>query len=100
MKKYIIPAVSALILTLAGSWLNYRHFQHTNWLLWSLKSHGGEFTGEWGFGWRVSHVYAMMPGQHDEISIHFDPISFLLTFLVLFLIICAGMHVYRRIRTK
>ncbi|MBQ6450708.1 MAG: hypothetical protein IJJ29_02160 [Solobacterium sp.] len=100
MKRYIIPAVSALILTLAGCWLNYRHFQQNKWLLWSLKSHGGEFTGEWGFGWRVSHIYGMMPGQHDQVGIHFDPLGFLLTFLCLFLIISLGMLVYKKIRMK
>ncbi|MCR5794954.1 MAG: hypothetical protein K6G61_06375 [Solobacterium sp.] len=83
MKRPVIAALSALLITLAGMYINYRSFLDTHYLKWSLKMHGGEITAENGFGLRVSHIYAMTPETSDSHSLGFSPVSFLVTFLVI-----------------
>ena len=84
MKRTAIAAVISLIVNLGGMIVNYLHFQKTNYLLFSVKSYGGEYMGESGFGLWVSHIYPMTADAGKAThSLHFSPVSFILSVLVI-----------------
>lgn len=83
MKKMIIAAVMSLTVNLGGMLINYLHFRRTNYLMYSVKTFGGEFMGETGFGLTVSHIYTMIQGGNDTHSLRFNPIGFILSFLII-----------------
>ncbi|MDO4191804.1 MAG: hypothetical protein Q4D24_00755 [Erysipelotrichaceae bacterium] len=87
MKKLIVSAAVSLILTLTGLFVNYMYYQNNKSLLLAYRMYGGEITAEKGFGLSVTHIYAMTPDGRDSLSCRFDPIGFILTFLLLTLII-------------
>ena len=92
MKRLVISLVTALIITSAGALMNYLHFQKTGHLLLASKMWGGEITVEFGFGWRMVHIFAMSPEEQDSISLTFQFVQFfgqaLATALIIFLLLC------------
>ncbi len=100
MKKLAIAFAAALLINLAGMYINYRSFVNTNYLKWSFKIHGGEFTGEFGFGLRVNHYYAMTSNGSDSHSIIFSPISFILFMLAAFAVLYAVTWIVFKIKCK
>ncbi len=103
-KKYIPAAVISLAVNLTGMLVNYLHFQKTDYLLFSLKSYGGEFMGESGFGLYASHIYTMLPDGNDIHSLRFSPFGFLLSFLLVFaaayLILTAARQAVKLLKRK
>ena len=82
MKKLRVSLAGGLFLTLAGMLWNYLNFRKNHWLKFAYSGHGGEITIQYGFGWRLVHIFAMEMGQSDSISLKFDPFSFLFCFLL------------------
>ena len=87
MKKILIPFLISLCLSCTGLVLNYRHYLDTHHLLLARKTWGGECMNENGFGLNVFHTYGMTPEQADTVSLRFDPLSLILTILILTLIL-------------
>ena len=87
----------SLGITLAVMAVNYVYYLNNKWLLLCLTMHGGEITVQFGFGLVLSHIFAMRPEDHDSIRLRFEPISFVLTILVLTAIIYV---VFRFIKRK
>ena len=91
MKRLIISLVTGLIITSAGALMNYLHFQKTGHLLLAVRIWGGEITVEYGFGWRMVHIFAMSPEEQDSIYLLFQYMQFfgqaLATALIVFLIL-------------
>ena len=91
MKRLVISLITALIITSAGALMNYLHFQKTGHLLLAARVWGGEITVEYGFGWRMVHIFAMSPEEQDSIYLLFQYMQFFLqalaTALVVFLIL-------------
>ena len=87
LKKVLISAGIALVITLAGLYINYRFYLENRHLRWSLKNHGGEITIESGFGLRAVHIYGMTPDQATTHKLVFDPLNFILCLLALTAII-------------
>ncbi len=94
LKRVLISAAIALVITLTGLYINYRYFLEHQHLRWSLKHHGGEITIENGFGLRAVHVYGMTPDQAASHKLVFDALNFLVFLLavtaVIFLILWLG----------
>ena len=100
MKRPVIAALIALVITLAGMYINYRSFLDTQYLRWSLKMHGGEITVENGFGLRVSHIYAMTPEASNSHSLSFSPAGFLIMFLLIAAAVFLLLTVTEKIRHR
>lgn len=83
MKRILISLLCSLCLTLIGAWVNYNHYLNTRHLLLAKKTWGGECMNENGFGINVFHTYGMTPDQVGTDSLRFDPISFLITLLLI-----------------
>lgn len=89
MKRFCLSAAISLLIVLIGLFINYRSYQERNHLKYSHKFHGGEITIEYGFGLEAVHIYTMEPGGHDSHRLRFSPISFLLYFAGITLIVFA-----------
>lgn len=101
MKKLpLIAAGIALVLTLLGMLVNYLYFKQNQWLLLAHHIYGGEITVERGFGWKVSHIYAMTSTGRDSTSLKFSILNFILTFLILALIIWAVAAIVTKIKAR
>ncbi len=100
MKKLIISASIALILTLAGLFINYLNYINTTHLLLAIKEWGGEITIEYGFGLMMVHIFTMEMNGHDTISLRFDPISFIICFLFLFVLVYIVILIINKVRNK
>ncbi len=98
MKKLILSAAASLVLTLTGLLVNYMYYQKNKSLLLAYRVFGGEITRESGFGLTVVHIYAMTPNSRDSVSCKFNPIGFVLTFLLLTLFIWLVWTVIAKIR--
>lgn len=98
MKKLIVSAAVSLILTLTGLFVNYMYYQKNQHLLLAYRMYGGEITAEKGFGLSVTHIYAMTPDGRDSLTCRFDPVGFILTFLLLTLIVWLVWTVIAMIR--
>ncbi len=98
MKKLIVSAAASLVLTLTGLLVNYIYYQNNKHLLLAYRMYGGEITTESGFGLTVTHIYAMTPNSRDSLSCRFNPVGFILTFLLLTLIIWLVWTVVTMIR--
>ena len=94
LKRVLVSAAIALVITLAGLYINYRCYLEHQHLRWSLKQHGGEITIENGFGLRAVHVYGMTADQAATHKLVFDPLNFILCHVavtaVIFLILWLG----------
>lgn len=100
MKKAVIALAAAIVINLAGTYINYRSFIDTNYLKLSFKIYGGEFMGEFGFWLRASHHYAMSSDGRNSHSITFSPISFIVFTLITFAAAYAVTWIIFKIKAK
>ncbi len=87
MKRLLTAFLIALIIMLAGAAINYFVYLKQGILPLAWTMHGGEITLQIGFGWRLSHVYAMGAMDHDTITFQFRPLLFLIQFVLTALLI-------------
>ena len=85
MKRLGISLGISFVLTLIGSAINYFGFTNSRWMPLAIKQYGGEYMGQFGFGWVYRHIYAMEMGGRDSVSFSFSIINFLLSWLLVFL---------------
>ena len=83
MKKLLIALIAAAAITLIGFAVNYFSYKSTTYIPLAVRHDGGEVTVQIGFGWQCVHTYAMTPNDHDSNSLRFEPISLILTVLIL-----------------
>ena len=100
MKKVLAAGIIALIIELIGMAVNYFYYQSNGWLLISHKGFGGEITIEHGFGLRVVHIYAMAPGESGSVTLSFSPTSFIVFFIVLFLLVWIILFATEKLQKK
>ena len=100
MKKLLIALIAAAAITFIGFSVNYFSYKSTTYIPLAVRHDGGEVTVQIGFGWQCVHTYAMTPNDHDSNSLRFEPISLILTFLILtgaiFLILLAGGAIFKK----
>ena len=100
-KKTIIwSLIAAALITAAGMAVNYMYYQKNGHLLLCLRMFGGEITVEQGFGLKMTHIYSMLQGQKDMVSLSFNWIgclaSFLLIFLIMYVLSILGTSLLKR----
>ncbi len=101
MKNNIITSfLISLGINIAGFIANYLSFRNNNWLLLSLKSHGGEITVESGFGAIVSHIYSMRPEGTTSHNFRFSIIMFLLSVTAIALVVLLVLTVIHKLTGK
>ena len=100
MKKVILPLGISFVITLIGMAINYFGFRNNRWMPLSYKMYGGEFMGQYGFGWSYRHIYTMMDGGKDTVSFSFSLISFLISWLLVFILVILIVSIIRFIRKK
>jgi len=81
MNKKLIALITSLAINLVLLFINYHSYIESNYLKFSYRMYGGEIMIEYGFGWRVVHIYAMSMEDTNTHSLHFSPLSLLLTIL-------------------
>ena len=84
VKRTVISAVFSLILTSVGLVINLIWYRLNGRLLLGVRMYGGEIVIQSGFGLLYRHIYSMAIDGHDTISLRFDILSFILTFIVIF----------------
>ena len=98
VKRLVISLAAGLFITAVGALINYLYFQNTGHLLLAAHMWGGEITVEFGFGWRMVHIFAMTPEETDTITLTFQYAQFfgqaLVTALFVFLVLSAA-HIVR-----
>ncbi|MBQ1477297.1 MAG: hypothetical protein IIZ33_04055 [Erysipelotrichaceae bacterium] len=85
MKK-LIALLLSLGLTGVGMLVNYLGYLDRNYLPLGIHMDGGEYTSEIGFGLHRHTIHAMMPGEPNSYGLRFEPVSFIVSVLVFFLI--------------
>ena len=98
MKKILSLLFCSVVMTLMGTFINYRYYLGNRHLLWAKKTWGGECMNENGFGLNVFHTYGMTPDQPDTVSLRFDPVSFIITVLFITAILCLILFAIRKIK--
>ncbi|MBO7703298.1 MAG: hypothetical protein J6S26_02540 [Solobacterium sp.] len=98
MNLWTASFLISVLLNAAGMLANYLHYQNTHWLLFGIKSFGGEITMQTGFGWTMVHIYTMEMNGHDTVSLKFSPLSLIPTLIAFTLIAYVILRLIRRIR--
>ena len=78
MKRIAVSLSIGLLASLAGTLANYLYFLKDHALLLAYSVYGGEITVQYGIGFRLVHIYAMMPGQHGSVALHFSVLSIII----------------------
>ncbi len=80
--------------------INYFGFRNDRCMPLSYKMYGGEFMGQYGFGWSYRHIYNMMDGGKDTVSFSFSIMNFLASWLLVFVIAFLITWIIRLINKK
>ena len=92
MRKKLKPSIAALIISAivntAGFLANLISYFATKNLLIYIPYSGGEWSGQAGFGLFLNHLYPMTSSAQqqgsEKIWIRFDPVSLLITLVIVF----------------
>ena len=100
MKRFIIAGAVSLVLNFICMIVNYLSFLDSNYLMWSIKMYGGEYMGEFSPGLRVNHIYGMRPEDGNTHTLHFSPVTLIISLLVIFGAVLLIMLIISKIRGK
>ena len=93
-----LSCLISLFLTVVMTAVNYLWFQSNRWFLFSYKIYGGEITVEVAPGLRASHIYGMTPDAVTTHSMAFSPVSFIVCFVILALLIYLILRIISGVR--
>ena len=91
---------AGLAFTLAGLLVNYIHYRNYSRMLLAFRVYGGEITMERGFGLKVVKIYAMTPEQSSTMRFSFDPLTFVLSVILLSIVAYAVIFLIGRSLAK
>ena len=100
MKRFIIPGAVSLALNFICMLVNYLSYLDSNYLKFSIRTYGGEFMGEFSPGLMVSHIYGMTSEQGNSHILRLEPISLIISLLVVFGIVFLIMMIVTTLRAR
>lgn len=92
--------IGAAVLTFAGLAVNLIFHMTGRIIPLAYTMYGGECIIDMGFGIRVTHIYSMTMGGSDSVDAGFDPVSFIVCFVLIYLIVLILRKIARRMIRK
>ena len=91
---------TAAVLTFIGMAVNILFHMTGRVIPLAYTMYGGECIIDMGFGIRVTHIYSMTMDGSDSVKAGFDPVSFIVCFVLIYLIVLILRKIARRMIRK